>query len=253
MSAAVIARVTLADALRQPFTWLATGLGVVLVLLSGLFGMFNFMAEDRLRMAATAGVAAGMMDGLVLAAVLASLAVHLELSDRTALTLFAKPVSRGAFLVGKAAGVFGAAAASCLVVALAHLGMLWVGSTTGFEWESHLRPDEPIAVPWAAVVSAHVLGLMHTLVIACLATGLAIRVPLAINVTVCLAAFVLGHLLPGWGIIPALATYHADDAIQGTGLRLDLTYVGLAGLYTALLCAGFLAVALAVFQRQDIR
>ena len=253
MAFAAIVRVTVADAVRQPATWLATGLGVALVLLTGLFGMFNFEVDDRIRMTATAGIAAAMVDGLVLAAVLASLAVHAELADRTALTLFAKPVSRGAYLAGKALGVFLAAAASTLVVVGAHLAVMAVGRVTGFEFERHLWPDDPLIIPWSAILGAHALGLMHTAVIACLATALATRIALSANLVLCAAAFIAGHLIPGWGPVPALAAFNADDAIQGTGLALWPWYLPAAGLYSALFGAGCLLTGLAAFQRQDIR
>ncbi|GDY11725.1 hypothetical protein LBMAG53_06030 [Planctomycetota bacterium] len=253
MAFAAIVRVTVADAVRQPATWLATGLGIALVLLTGLFGMFNFEVDDRIRMTATAGIAAATVDGLVLAAVLASLAVHAELADRTALTLFAKPVSRGAYLAGKALGVFLAAAASTLVVVGTHLAVMAVGRVTGFEFERHLWPDEPLTVPWSAILGAHALGLMHTAVIACLATALATRIALSANLVLCAGAFVAGHLIPGWGPIPALAAFNADDAVQGTGLALWPWYLPAAGLYSALFGAGCLLTGLAAFQRQDIR
>jgi hypothetical protein len=251
--AAVIARLTLSDALRQGVTWLALALALALLALTGLFGMFNFEAVDRMRMASTAGLALALALGVVLAALHASLGIHRELADRTALTLFAKPVGRGAYLIGKAAGVTGTALVASLVVALAHAGLLALGAATGFAWGGDHGHEDPAPVPWRAVAAGHVLVLCHTACIASLATALAPRLGLAANLGCCAAAFVLGHLLPGLGPVPALAAFQIDDAVQATGLRVDAAYLGWAGLYTGLFCAGCTVIGVAAFARQDIR
>ena len=47
MAVAILARLTASDLLRQGSTWLVAGLGIVLLGLSLVFGMFNF-AEAQL-------------------------------------------------------------------------------------------------------------------------------------------------------------------------------------------------------------
>lgn len=263
MAWSALARMTAADAVRQPVTWLMTAVSLALIALSYGFGLFNFDPEDRLRMLATAGVAIALIDGLFLAVVLASQAVQDELSSRTALTLFAKPLGRGQFLAGKAAGVWLAVAASCLVVAAAHAGALAVAGATGFE-DAHDHGDHThaptwdtaIAVPWAPVIAAHALGLGHAAALVAVATVLALRLGLVANILACFGVFLLGHLLPASGImgagpLPALAVFQLDDAIQ-LSLPVSGAYLAMTGLYTALFCAGWLCIGLAVFERQDI-
>jgi hypothetical protein len=58
--------------------------------------------------------------------------------------------------------------------------------------------------------------------------------------------------LMGAVVIPALAIYNVDDAIQLTGQSVSWTYVGSTALYTLLFTAGCMLVGLSVFQRQDI-
>ena len=105
-----LARLTAVDLLRQPATWLALIIGVALLGLSLIFGMFSFADTDRMRMLCSAGIAVHALVALFVGVVGATIAVHRELADRTALTLLAKPLSRGAFLVGKAGGVLAAVA-----------------------------------------------------------------------------------------------------------------------------------------------
>lgn len=255
-----IARMTVADSLRQPATWLATAIAVVLVGLSWVFGMFNFDDQDRLRMLATAGVAVAVINGLFLAVTGAAASVHDELADRTALTLFAKPVPRGSFLAGKAIGIWLTVAVASLVVLAAHLFGLWLAQATGFELghdEHHHGADSNLTVPWTAVLAAHALALCHSATLVALASVLALRCSLVVNILLCFGIFLAGHLLAGAGVqgaglIPALALFNLDDAIQlGTGVSGQ--YLALTGLYTALFATGWVLVGAALLDRQDIR
>ncbi len=252
-------RLTYADSLRQPATWLMTLISVVLIVLSYCFGLFNLMALDRLRMLATAGVAVGLVNGLFLAVVLASQSVHDELSSRTALTLFAKPIGRGGFLLGKTLGVIATVATSTAVVVAAHAAALMWGMHTGLgdindPDEGFLDPD--LHLSWRAVFSAHLLGLGHSAVLATISAVLALRLPLVANVLASFAVFLVGHLLPaaGWmgaALVPALSVFNLDDCIQ-LDLPVSGAYLAITGLYTACFCAGWLCIGLAAFERQDI-
>ncbi len=265
MALLAITRMTALDAVRQPVTWLMVAVSLALLFISFLFGMFNFENEDRMRMLATAGVAVGVLNGLFLAVVLATQTVHDEISSRTALTLFAKPVGRGQFLLGKALGVWLAVLAATAVVVAAHIGFLYWGLASGFDdaFDRRSYDHDPgwmadeLRIPWVAVASAHLLGLGHTAILVSIAVVLALRLGLAANILVGFAVFVLGHVLAGFhwlgaGVIPALAAFNVDDCIQIPSQTLGFGYVLVAGLYTALFCAGCLLIGLAAFKRQDI-
>ena len=259
MALLALTRMTVADSLRQPVTWLMTGISLGLLGTSYLFGMFNFAAEDRMRMLATAGVAVAVLNGLFLAVVGVSQSLHDELASRTALTLFAKPLGRGTYLVGKALGVWLTVVVAGLTIAGIHAGLLWFAGRTGFEdaLDLHEASPDAIAIPWQPVVMAHILGLLHGGLMACVAAVLALRLALVANILVCFALFVVGHLLAGMNltgavVVPALALFNADDAIQLAGLSLSWTYVASAALYTLLFATGSLLLGLSLFQRQDI-
>lgn len=259
MALLALTRMTVADGLRQPLTWLAVGLSIGLISLSYLFGMFNFETQDRVRMLCTAGVAIAVLNGLFLGVVLASTAIHDELSSRTALTLFAKPLSRGDYLLGKALGVWLVVALASLVIALVHYGVLILALWTQFEGgdgHSHGFTDD-LWVPWARVGGAHLLALCHAAITTCLASVLALRLPLIANILACFAVFVLGHLLPGLGlygavVVPALAVFNVDDALQLASQPLTPLYILSTVLYALMCCAGCSLLGMAVFARQDI-
>lgn len=261
MAFVALTRMTVSDSVRQPLTYIMTGLSLALLGLSYCFGLFNFETQDRLRMLGTAGVAVAVVNGLFLAVTGASLSIHDEISSRTALTLFAKPLSRGQFLIGKAMGVWLTVACSSVVVALGHLAVMGLALHTGFEDlhhghdhdHDHDMSGEPLWVPWRALACAHALALGHSAILVCLGTVLALRLGLIANIVTCFAIFVLGHLLArGGAVIPALALFNIDDTIQLRNLACTGTYLGLSLLYAVCYSSGILFIGLALFKRQDI-
>lgn len=252
-----IARLTCANGLRRPVTWLAIGLGLLLLLLSLLFGQFNFVPDDRQRLLISAGVAIVLLVGLYLGVSTASEAIHDELASRTALTLFAKPIGRGSFLFGKALGAWTTAAVACLSLAAAHLVLLAAVDQWGFflDPQASRPPERP--PPYGRLLAAYLLVLAHTGVLTSLAAALAVRLPLVVNLGACFACFVLAHLLAasGWHgavIIPALDLLHLDEALQFDDLGLGYPYLVLGLGHATLYSLGSLLIGLSLFQAQDI-
>jgi hypothetical protein len=257
-AALALARLTAVDLLRQPATWLAVGAAAALIGMSLLFGMFTFVPEDRMRMLCSAGLAVQAMLGIYVGVVGATVAVHRELAERTALTLLAKPLSRGSFLLGKALGVLAAVAACAAAIAVLHASAVWGGGAAGFEFDrSHIHGTvEPVAVPWGALAGGHLLAFAQAACLSCLAVVLALRLGLAGNIIACFAVWVVCHLLPHLGlhgalVLPALDLLAADDGAQvAGGLPAGAVLWGL--LHAALWCGGALLLGLALFERQDI-
>ena len=267
MATLAIARLTLANGLRQPITWLTVGVALAMLLLCMAFGMFNFVTQDRMNLLVTAGIAVTTLAGLFLGVVSASDAVHDELASRTALTLFAKPMGRGSFLVGKALGTWGVVIVASLVVVAVHLLIIAVINREGFDfYESgghHHGHDHGEGVvewlPWSRIVMGHVLAVVGAGVMTCLASALALRLPLVANVLCCFGLFVLAHVLAGIGhatlaagLIPGLALFNLDDALHFEDMPVDPGYFVLCLTYAVLYACGALTVGLALFERQDI-
>jgi len=237
-------------------------ISLALLGLSLVFGMFSFAEEDRMRMLCSAGIAVHALAGLFLGVVGATVAVHRELADRTALTLLAKPIGRGAFLLGKALGVLAAVAAVGLCLALAHAGVAKLGGATGFELDriadhgSHSHYYSAVAVPWQPLLAGHLLAFGQAACLTCMAVVLALRLGLAGNIIACFAVWVVCHLLPRIGlhgafILPGLDILAADDAVQVEG-GLPWGSAAIAMGHVALWCSGALCLGLALFERQDI-
>ncbi|MFW5859281.1 MAG: ABC transporter permease [Planctomycetota bacterium] len=259
MAWTAVVTLTYADSVRQPTLWLATAVGLGFLVLTTVFGMFNFFEQDRFRLFCTAGVAITMLNGVFLAPVLGASAVSEELSDRTALTLFAKPLGRGAYLVGKTLGVWAATVSSSAVLAGAHLGLLAWLQRHGFPGDHH-HSDDPAAwawVPYTRLILAHFLGTLTALSLATLGIVLALRLRAAGAITACFAAFVGANVLAGIGlpttvILPALAIFQIDDALQFRRFPIEPDYFGLCVVHSLLYSSGCLLLGLSLFKRQDL-
>ena len=246
-------KLTVAHTMRQPATWLAAGLGACLLLLAMLFGMFNFEEQDRLRLLSTAGAATTMLVGLFLAVVTASKVINDELTSRTALTLFAKPMSRWSFLLGKALGAWSTAATVVAVLAGMHLLMVWYFGSFGFQGSGEALDFIPVG----RVFGAHLLVLANTLVMSTLAAALALRLNLIGNIIVCFGVFVLAHLLGGsgfasTGIGPALHLFAIDYSLQFPEHLVTPGYLLLSLGHALLYSVAMLFLGQALFLRQDI-
>ena len=106
-------------------------------------------------------------------------------------------------------------------------------------------------------LAAHGLALAHSAIMVCIATVLALRLPLIANILACFALFVLGHLLAGFHhmgavVIPALALFNIDDTMQFQTQTCSTAYFVFSLLYAVLYCTGILSIGLALFKRQDI-
>lgn len=120
-----IARITFLEALRQRF------LAFLLLLAAGFtLGSLPLRAIDfghgELKFLADLGFGALLLFGTVLAVVLPAQLLYGEIDNRTALTLLAKPVGRGEFLLGKFLGTW--AVLAVFVAALTALvGLILLG------------------------------------------------------------------------------------------------------------------------------
>ncbi|TVR46468.1 MAG: hypothetical protein EA402_02625 [Planctomycetota bacterium] len=256
-----VARLSFANGLRQPMTWLVLALGLALLGLSYLFGMFSFEASSRMRLLLTGGVASGVVLGCFLGVFTVAQSVHDELTSRTALTLFAKPMPRASFLLGKVLGAVALVAVVVSVLLLVHLLALYLAQQVGFEWdERHRRYHQASDVgylPWSSVLVAHILGFAGNVALICLAALLALKLSLAGSVLLTFAAFVLAHLWAVGGgssalLLPALQLGNVDDALHFSDVDITLTYFILSIGHAILYGAACLVIGILVLERQDI-
>lgn len=201
---------------RQPMFWLLVIFALVLMLLSPFIPYFTF-GED-FKVVKELGYDTIMLGAVVFGVLAASMSISEEIEGRTAITLMSKPVSRRQFLIGKFAGIL---LASLMMTCL--LTCVFDGLLLFKPWYD----KEPITIPaqvelwtndwkatwgevpayfargtafWAVhVLSAMpgiILGFCQVMVLLAISVALATRLPMIVNLVICLVIFFLGHLAP---------------------------------------------------------
>lgn len=289
---------------RQPMFWLITLFAVLTTWVAVVIPYFTF--GDDFKMMKQIGFDIAMLAAVLFGVLAASMSISEEIEGRTAVTLMSKPVNRRQFLIGKFLGILMACLAMTLVIGwnlnfalrvfpefdkinevvdpLPQQAGAWFGPAV-----VNAVPTAPGhalargAAGWFADTLAHSLGLLlgfgQVMVLVAIASALATRLPFVINLVVCLAVYMLGHLAPavvkvteaggggaGMGLVgflgnlfnyllPSLEHFGMGTAIIRENL-LDLgafawyvlTVFGYAVIYTAIA----LLVGLLLFEDRDL-
>jgi hypothetical protein len=113
-----IAKNTLLQTIRQPIYGI-----IVLVTLGGLAmapSLTGWTLDDDNKLLRDLGLSTLLVQGLFLACFGASSVINAEIDDKTVLSVAAKPVTRGVFVLGKYAGVLAAVAAAHYLAGIAY-------------------------------------------------------------------------------------------------------------------------------------
>ncbi len=257
MAILAVARLTAQHTRKQPLTWLVLAVAVVMVLLSYFFGLFSFEVDRRLGLLISAGIAVNLLHTTFLSCYSVSASIHDELSSRTALTLFAKPMSRTAFLLGKILGVLTASAGLSLLITLAHLAVVTVAASKGFDLQDHNPWLPETAVPWGALILGHGLAWISAATLTHIAAVCALRLSLTLSLVVTFGAFVLAQLLGGLGlgsayVLPNLSLFQIEEALTFSDMPVTPLYFALSLGHAALYSVACLLIGSALFSHQDI-
>ncbi len=207
------------ESVRQPMFWMLTIFGTLAMIVSIVIPYFTF-GED-LKMVKEITYALTMIFPAVFGVISASISVSEEIEGRTAVTLLSKPITRREFLFGKFLGIMLAAAFMTMFMSWV---LVWVvlaktyydlqpGVTTmppDPAWLTALREkvygqtisgdllrglglwvrDTGEALPGL------IIGFGQVMTLIAVSIALATRVPMVVNLTMCLVIYLLGHLAP---------------------------------------------------------
>jgi ABC-type transport system involved in multi-copper enzyme maturation permease subunit len=203
------------EGLRQPMFWLLATTALVLMTLSPFLPYFTF-GED-FKMVKELGYDLIMLAAVAFAVLAASMSISEEIEGRTAVTLMSKPVSRREFLLGKFVGILLAALVMTNLLGWYFDYVLWF--KPWYDKETVADPTwlAPAREAWAwmgeeaanfllgtrlwfaeaaAASPGLILGFCQVMVLLAIATALATRLPMVVNLVICLLLFFLGHLTP---------------------------------------------------------
>ena len=211
------------EAVRQPLFWSIAAIGVLFLALSVVLPYFTF-GEDYLFMKQL-GFDVAMLGAAIYALLTAAFSINEEIENRVAITVISKPINRRQFILGKYFGFLFAALALTLILGWFLGWALYLKSTNLFDKLDDVKDAMPLSLAesftpffealvkaasaksfvagtanWFGETAAHSLGLIvgfgQVMVLLAICVSLATRVSYVVNLTICFAIFVLGHLAP---------------------------------------------------------
>jgi ABC-type transport system involved in multi-copper enzyme maturation permease subunit len=195
MKSLTIALATAKEAIRQPaFFVLAFIAGASLIFT--IFVPYFTFGED-IKMYKDSGLTTISFASLLLALLTASSSVAEEIEGKTAITLLSKPIDRRQFIIGKFVGIELGVLALFLILGLLFAGGVWF--KTEYDARESAGGAEALARQAGQVMQVLpglVLGFFEVTVLAAVSVAISTRLPMLVNLVVCIAVFFLGHLTP---------------------------------------------------------
>lgn len=282
--AGTIARATTKEALRQPVFLLLTALSIV-VICANYYVPFFSLGEDT-KMFIDCGLATILICALLLSVWTASMSVADEIEGKTAMTLLSKPITRRQFVLGKYVGI--TQASLMMIVAV---GLVFVVATYfkfGYDAKESSKEPPPYSVKTQFLgreihrpepvrldeatrsIPALALIFMEVAVMTAVSVAISTRLPMLMNIVICFAIFVVGHLTPVLvqstfqnippvklmaqvvaTVLPALENFNMSAAIA-TGTQVPANYLGLCALYCACYATAAVLLAFMLFEDRDL-
>lgn len=282
-----LARATYGETVRRPLYAILLLAFSVAIFLSKFLTLFSFAQEINL--VREMGMATLSFWSLVIIAVLSGTLVTQELEDRTAVTLLAKPIRRGEFLIAKFAGLLLALLPGLVVLSSVLLLTLWLMSAphlavpdadlvqnaergvsplrTGLAavWKGFLVPEGGF------VLGGLLLVFLQAVVMTAIAVSLSAFLPVVVTASALLLVFVLGNLA-GYAVgavenlgafargtaraaaylFPNFGYFNLQTAFS-EGKLVSIKYLGLATAYAGLYAAAVFLVSCALFRKREVR
>jgi ABC-type transport system involved in multi-copper enzyme maturation permease subunit len=272
MKAVTIALATAKEAIRQPaFFVLAFIAGSSLV--CSIFVSYFTFGED-IKMYKDTGLTTISFAGLLLALLTASSTVAEEIEGKTAITLLSKPINRRQFIVGKFLGIeLGVLVMFLILGALFEMGVWYKYAYDLREAAGGIAETAKQLDQVKQVLPGLALGFLEVTILASISVAISTRLPMLVNLVVCIAIFFLGHLSPvlveqtkqgtvnelvsfmarlfAW-LLPSLEFFNAGPAISTGAMIPWVGYVLPALGYCVLYSGAALLFAFLLFEDRDL-
>ena len=264
-----IALATTKEALRQPIFYLLTALAAALLLISILVP-YNTFGED-VKMVKDTGLQTILIAALLMALLTASGSVADEIEGRTAITVLSKPINRRQFILGKFFGILGPIVVMFLFLGVLFCVVVFTKVLYDAREASRLPPStaECMIEVWQ-VLPGLLLAFFEVAILSSVSLAISTRMPMLVNLIVCLSLFVLGHLTPilvkvtegGFepvrfmaGLfstaLPQLEVFNIHNSIA-TGMIIPPIYLLTSFLYCVLYSVLAILLAFILFEDRDL-
>src|SRR4051794_8619099 len=194
MKSFTIATATAKEAIRQPAFFVLAAIAGFWLIASVFIAYFTF-GED-IKMYKDTGLTTISFACLLLALLTASSTVAEEIEGKTAITLLSKPINRRQFIVGKFLGIeLGVLAMFAFLGALFALGVAYKYAYDMHESAGTAEKGQQIQQV-LQVLPGLALGFLEVTVLTAVSVAISTRLPMLVNLVVCISIFFLGHLTP---------------------------------------------------------
>ncbi len=267
-----IALATAKEAVRQPaFFVLATLAGAYLI--ASIFVAYFTLGED-IKMYKDTGLTTISFACLLLALLTSSSTVAEEIEGKTAITLLSKPITRRQFILGKLLGIeLGVLAMFVVLGGLFAAGVWYKIGYDMREAAGAVADLKQKADQIKQILPGLALGFFEVTVLASVSVAISTRLPMLVNLVVCIAVFFLGHMTPvlvdatkqrgsnelvkfmarlfDWAL-PSLEFFNAGPSIATGALIPWFGYVLPAMLYCIMYSGAALLFAFLLFENRDV-
>ncbi|WP_435017523.1 ABC transporter permease [Tundrisphaera sp. TA3] len=194
MKSLTIATATAKEAIRQPAFFVLAAIAGFWLVASIFIAYFTF-GED-IKMYKDTGLTTISFACLLLALLTSSSTVAEEIEGKTAITLLSKPINRRQFILGKFFGIeMGVLMMYLILGSLFALGVAYKYSYDLRETAGTDAAGKQMAQV-AQVMPGLVLGFFEVTVLTAISVAISTRLPMLVNLVVCISIFFLGHLTP---------------------------------------------------------
>ena len=272
MKSFTIASATAREAIRQPAFFVLAFIAAASLLGSMVVPYFTF-GED-IKMYKDTGLTTISFTCLILALLTASSTVAEEIEGKTAITLLSKPINRRQFIVGKFLGIeMGVLALYVLLGTLFAFGVWYKFEYDLRESAGGVAETSKQIAQVKQVLPGLALGFFEVTILAAVSVAISTRLPMLVNLVVCIAIFFLGHLSPvlveatsqgqvnelvsfmarlfAWAL-PSLEFFNAGPAISTGAVIPWVGYVIPALGYCVLYSGAALLFAFLLFEDRDL-
>jgi ABC-type transport system involved in multi-copper enzyme maturation permease subunit len=195
MKSLTIALATAKETIRQPAFYVMAVFAGALLILTIFVSYFTF-GED-IKMYKDTGLATISVFCMLLALLTASSTVAEEIEGKTAITLLSKPINRRQFIIGKFIGIeLGVLALYLLLGALFAAGVWYKYGYDLRESAGGVAETSKRLAQVFQIMPGLALGFFEVTIMTAISIALSTRLPMLVNLVVCILIFFLGHLSP---------------------------------------------------------
>jgi len=272
MKSFTIALATAKETIRQPaFFVMAVFAGALLI--GTIFVPYFTFGED-IKMYKDTGLTTISFACMLLSLLTASSTVAEEIEGKTAITLLSKPINRRQFIIGKFLGIELGVLVLYLLLGALFAGGLWY--KFGYDLRESAGGAADSAKRLAQVMQIMpglALGFFEVTILTSISIAISTRLPMLVNLVVCIMIFFLGHLSPvlvevtaqsqvnelvsfmarlfAW-VLPSLEFFNAGPSISTGAVIPWFGYVLPALGYCVLYSGAALSFAFLLFEDRDL-